>query len=159
MSYLQHLEDQSIYIFREAFANFKNMAMPWSMGKDSNTLIWLAKKAFAGKIPFPLVHIDTTYEFPEMLAFREWAQKHYEIDLIVIVNEEARKRGVGYETHDPVTVTHELKSLALQQALAKYKWDALVTGIRRDEDSTRAKERYFFCRLFIKIHFKRVSFG
>lgn len=143
MSYLQNLEDQSIYIFREAFANFKNMAMPWSMGKDSNTLIWLAKKAFAGKIPFPLVHIDTTYEFPEMLAFREWAKKHYEIDLIVIVNEEARKRGIGYETHDPVTVTHELKSAALQQALAKYRWDALVTGIRRDEDSTRAKERYF----------------
>jgi sulfate adenylyltransferase subunit 2 len=143
MSYLQHLEDQSIYILREAFANFKNMAMPWSMGKDSNTLIWLAKKAFAGKIPFPLLHIDTTYEFPEMLAFREWARKHYEIDLIVMVNEEARKRGVGYETHDPVTVTHELKSAALQQALAKYRWDALVTGIRRDEDSTRAKERYF----------------
>ena len=65
MSYLQTLEDQSIYIFREAFANFKNMAMPWSMGKDFNTLIWLAKKAFAGKIPFPQVHIDTTYEFPE----------------------------------------------------------------------------------------------
>ena len=86
MSYLQNLEDQSIYIFREAFANFKNMAMPWSMGKDSNTLIWLAKKAFAGKIPFPLVHIDTTYEFPQMLAFREWARKYYDINLIVIVN-------------------------------------------------------------------------
>ena len=70
-------------------------------------------------------------------------KKHYEIDLIVIVNEEARKRGIGYETHDPVTVTHELKSAALQQSLAKYRWDALVTGIRRDEDSTRAKERYF----------------
>ena len=118
MSYLQTLEDQSIYIFREAFANFKNMAMPWSMGKDSNTLIWLAKKAFAGKIPFPLVHIDTTYEFPEMLSFREWARKYYDIDLIVIINEEARKRGVGYETHDPVTVTHELKSVALQQEIA-----------------------------------------
>ena len=89
------------------------------------------------------MHIDTTYEFPEMLEFREWATTHYKLNLIVKINEEARARGVGYETHDPVTVTHELKTVALQQALAEYKWDALITGIRRDEDPTRAKERYF----------------
>jgi sulfate adenylyltransferase subunit 2 len=117
--------------------------MPWSMGKDSNVLIFLAKKAFCGKIPFPLLHIDTTYEFPEMLEFRAWATKKYELDLIVKVNEEARARGIGYETHDPVTVTHELKSVALQQVLREHQFDALITGIRRDEDSTRAKERYF----------------
>jgi len=77
------------------------------------------------------------------LEFREWAKEHYKLDLIVKMNSEARARGIGYETHDPVTVTHELKTVALQQALREYEWDALITGIRRDEDSTRAKERYF----------------
>ena len=142
-THLDQLENQSIFIFREAYHSFKNIAMPWSMGKDSNVLIWLALKSFFGKIPFPILHIDTTYEFPEMLEFREWATKHYKLNLIVKINEEARARGVGYETHDPVTVTHELKTVALQQAMAEHKWDALITGIRRDEDPTRAKERYF----------------
>jgi sulfate adenylyltransferase subunit 2 len=94
-------------------------------------------------VPFPVLHIDTTYEFPEMLEFRDWATQHYKLNLVVKINEEARARGVGYETHDPVTVTHELKTVALQQVLTEYKWDALITGIRRDEDPTRAKERYF----------------
>ncbi len=143
MNHLDRLESQSIYIFREAYQAFTKLAMPWSMGKDSNVLIWLAKKAFCGKIPFPVLHVDTTYEFPEMLEFRSWAQKEYDLDLLVSINEEARARGVGYETHDPVTVTHELKTVALQQAMAKHGWQALITGIRRDEDSTRAKERYF----------------
>lgn len=142
-SHLDRLENQSVFIFREAFHSFKRLAMPWSMGKDSNVLVWLACKAFFGRVPFPVLHIDTTYEFPEMLEFRRWATEHYALNLIVKVNEEARGRGVGYETHDPVTVTHELKTVALQQALSEYRWDALITGIRRDEDSTRAKERYF----------------
>lgn len=141
--HLDVLENQSIYIFREAYHAFSNMVMPWSMGKDSNVLIWLAKRAFGGKIPFPLLHIDTTYEFPEMLEFRTWATKEHDLNLVIRINEEARARGIGYETHDPVTVTHELKTVALQQALTEFKWDALITGIRRDEDSTRAKERYF----------------
>jgi len=140
-THLNQLENQSIFIFREAYHAFKNIAMPWSMGKDSNVLIWLARKSFFGKVPFPVLHIDTTYEFPEMLKFRDWATKHYNLNLIVKINTEARERGIGYETHDPVTVTHELKTVALQQALAEYKWDALITGIRRDEDPTRAKER------------------
>ncbi len=143
MTHLDRLEAQSIYIFREAYHAFKRPAMPWSMGKDSNVLIWLAMKAFCGRIPFPVLHIDTTYEFPEMLEFRDWAVNQYSLNLIVKINEEARARGVGYETHDPVTVTHELKTVALQQAMNAHKWDALITGIRRDEDSTRAKERYF----------------
>ena len=149
MNHLDELEAQSIFLLREAYHSFSNLCMPWSMGKDSNVLIWLSKKAFCGKIPYPLLHIDTTYEFPEMLEFREWAKKHYELDLIVKINEDARAgRGaytapVGYESHDPVTVTHELKSVALQQVLSDRKFDALITGIRRDEDSTRAKERYF----------------
>src|SRR5437870_5637144 len=104
-SHLDSLESQSIFILREAGHAFKNLAMPWSMGKDSNALLWLALKAFFGKIPFPLLHIDTTYEFPEMLEFRDWAARQYGIKLIVKVNTEARGRGIGYETHDPVTVT------------------------------------------------------
>ena len=146
---LDQLEAQSIYILREAYHAFSNLCMPWSMGKDSNVLIWLSKKAFCGKIPYPVLHIDTTYEFPEMLEFRDWARDYYELDLIVKINEDARAgRGayaapVGYETHDPVTVTHELKTVALQQIMAERKFDALITGIRRDEDPTRAKERYF----------------
>jgi sulfate adenylyltransferase subunit 2 len=149
MNHLDELEAQSIYILREAYHSFSNLCMPWSMGKDSNVLIWLSKKAFCGKIPYPLLHIDTTYEFPEMLEFRDWARKEYDLDLIVKINEDARAgRGnytspVGYETHDPVTVTHELKTVALQQVMAEWKFDALITGIRRDEDPTRAKERYF----------------
>ena len=142
-THLDALESQSVFIFREAYRGFKNIAMPWSMGKDSNVLIWLASKAFFGTVPFPVLHIDTTYEFPEMLEFRGWATKHYHLDLIVKINEEARGRGIGYETHDPVTVTHELKTVALQQAISEHQWDALITGIRRDEDPTRAKERYF----------------
>ncbi len=143
MSHIDELESQSIYLMREAFHSFERPAMLWSMGKDSNVLVWLAKKAFCGHVPFPIVHIDTTYEFPEMLEFRAWAKEHYGFDLIVWINQEARGRGVGYETTDPVTVTHELKTVALQQCLAAHKFDALITGIRRDEDSTRAKERYF----------------
>lgn len=149
MDHLDELEAQSIYILREAYHSFSNLCMPWSMGKDSNVLIWLSKKAFCGKIPYPLLHIDTTYEFPEMLEFRDWATEEYDLDLIIKINEDARAgRGaysapVGYETHDPVTVTHELKTVALQQVMAERKFDALITGIRRDEDPTRAKERYF----------------
>ena len=142
-SHLDSLESHSIFILREANHAFKTLAMPWSMGKDSNVLLWLALKAFFGKIPFPLLHIDTTYEFPEMLEFRDWATRRYGLKLIVKVNTEARERGIGYETHDPVTVTHELKTVALKQAIAEHGWDALITGIRRDEDPTRAKERYF----------------
>jgi sulfate adenylyltransferase subunit 2 len=143
MSHLDHLESHSIYLLREAYQNFHKVGMLWSMGKDSNVLIWLAKKAFGGHIPFPVIHVDTTYEFPEMLQFRDWAKQHYRLDLIVWINQEARGRGIGYETTDPVTVTHELKTVALQQLLGAHQFDALITGIRRDEDSTRAKERYF----------------
>lgn len=149
MEHLDQLESQSVYLLREAYQSFSNLCMPWSMGKDSNVLIWLSKKAFCGKIPYPVMHIDTTYEFPEMLEFRDWAREHYELDLIVKINEDARAgRGaytesIGYETHDPVTVTHELKTVALQQVMTEKKFDALITGIRRDEDPTRAKERYF----------------
>ena len=110
-THLDQLESQSIYIFREAFHAFKNIAMPWSMGKDSNVLIWLSLKSFFGKIPYPVLHIDTTYEFPEMLEFRDWATAALQAE----PDREDQRRGarraaIGYETHDPVTVTHELKT-------------------------------------------------
>jgi sulfate adenylyltransferase subunit 2 len=149
MTHLDELESHSIYLLREAYHAFDKVGMLWSMGKDSNVLLWLAKKSFAGHIPFPVIHVDTTYEFPEMLEFREWAVEKYKLDLIVKINEDARAgtgsytTSIGYETHDPVTVTHELKTVALQQIMAERKFDALITGIRRDEDPTRAKERYF----------------
>jgi sulfate adenylyltransferase subunit 2 len=139
----QALESNAIYVLREAYHAFPSLVMPWSMGKDSSVLIWLAKKAFLGRLPFPVLHIDTTYEFPEMYRFRDWAVQFHGLDLKVVINEEARRRGIGYETHDPLTVTHELKTVALQQAMAQGKWQALITGIRRDEDPTRAKERCF----------------
>lgn len=149
MIHLDALESQSIYLLREAYHFFPKLCLLWSMGKDSNVLLWLTKKAFGGHVPYPLLHVDTTYEFPEMLSFRSWAQAHYGFELIVKINTEARKgRGsyttsIGYETHDPVTVTHELKTVALQQFMKEHAFDALITGIRRDEEATRAKERYF----------------
>src|SRR5256884_9345824 len=88
-THLDELENQSIFIFREAYHAFKKIAMPWSMGKDSNVLVWLARKSFFGRVPFPVLHIDTTYEFPEMLEFREWAASHHNLNLIVKINTEA----------------------------------------------------------------------
>lgn len=143
MDHLDKLEANSVYLFREAVANFDRICMPWSMGKDSNVLIWLARKAFGGKIPFQLLHIDTTYEFDEMYEFRDWASKWHGLDLVLRKNEEALKRGISYETHDALTVTQELKSVPLKAAIAEHNWQALITGVRRDEDPTRAKERYF----------------
>ena len=136
MSHLDELESQSIYLLREAYHSFTKPAMLWSMGKDSNVLVWLAKKAFCGHIPFPTVHIDTTYEFPEMLEFRSWAQRHYGFDLVVWINEEARSRGIGYENNDPVTVTHELKTPVASIRLY------LETLKKRNVDEAKRKEFY-----------------
>lgn len=149
VDHLDQLESQSIYLLREAYHLFPPLCLLWSMGKDSNVLLWLSKKAFGGGIPYPLVHIDTTYEFPEMLEFRAWAQAHHQFELIVKINQDARKgvgaysESIGYETHDPMRVTHELKTVALQQFMMEQNFKGLITGIRRDEDATRAKERYF----------------
>src|SRR4026207_133704 len=91
-THLDQLENQSIFIFREAYHAFKNIAMPWSMGKDSNVLVWLARKSFFGRVPFPVLHIDTTYEFPEMLEFREWANAHFKLNSIRHINAQAARR-------------------------------------------------------------------
>lgn len=143
MDPLDKLESQSIFLLREAYKKFDKPAVLWSMGKDSTVLLWLARKAFFGRVPFPVVHIDTTFKFPEMYAYRERYAKEWKLDLIVGVNREALDRGVDYRNFDPVTVCHELKTVALQQMIAREKWNALIVGIRRDEDGTRAKEKFF----------------
>jgi len=143
LSHLDKLESQSIFIIREAYKRFKNMAMLWSIGKDSTTLLWLCRKAFYGKIPFPCLHIDTTFKFPEMYAFREKYAKEFGLNLIVAKNDEALAKGMSYDTHDSLTVNTELKTNALKKAIAKLKFKALLLGIRRDEHGIRAKERVF----------------
>lgn len=137
---------------REAWYHFQDsLVMPYSMGKDSSVLLWLAKKAFFGHVPFPLLHIDTSYEFPEMYDFRTRMANEFNLNIIIKRNEEALARKVGYEHIDPETgkifssvkVTEQLKTLALKQAIADGKWSAMITGVRKDEDPVRAKERFF----------------
>lgn len=146
MDRLERLENRSIFIIREAFYQFKNPAILWSIGKDSTTLLWLCRKAFFGELPFPAMHIDTTYKFPEMYKFRDDWAKEWGLNLIVEKNQEALDSGVGYATHDAFTCCHELKTVALQKAIRKHNFDALFVGIRRDEHGIRAKERHFSSR-------------
>ena len=142
MDRLDELEARSIYVIREAYAQYKNVAMLWSVGKDSTTLLWLVRKAFYGKIPFPVVHLDTTYKFPEMYEFRDARAKEWGFNLTVVKNEEALKRGVGPNSGKLDCCTL-LKTEALKQGLDKMGFKAVFLGIRRDEHGIRAKERYF----------------
>jgi sulfate adenylyltransferase subunit 2 len=141
-SYLDELEHRSIYVIREARAKIKNLAMLWSIGKDSTVLLWLVRKAFFGHVPFPMIHIDTTKKIPEMIAFRDRVAKEWNLDLIVGKNEEALAAGMGPHL-GKVTCCGALKKDGLQQVLEKHKFRGILLGIRRDEDGTRAKERYF----------------
>lgn len=139
---LKDLENRSIYIIREGTSEFKNVASLWSMGKDSTTLLWLFRKAFFGKIPFPIIHIDTGLKFKEMYDFRDRLVKEWDLDLVVAKNEEAIKEGMGPEKGKFKCCT-KLKTEALKMILEKYNFDALFLAIRRDEHGIRAKERYF----------------
>jgi sulfate adenylyltransferase subunit 2 len=143
MNHLDELENRSIYVIREAYKKFRNMGLLWSIGKDSTTLLWLCRKAFFGRIPFPVIHIDTTFKFPEMYEFREKYAKEWSLRLLVGKNEEAIEKGIGYDTHDAFTCCNELKTNALKKTIAKHGFEALLVGIRRDEHGIRAKERYF----------------
>ncbi len=146
MDHLQELEDKSIYIIREAYLQFKRPALLWSIGKDSTTLLWLCRKAFFGSVPFPAMHIDTTFKFPEMYKFRDHYAKEFGLDMVIEKNQDAIDKGIGYDTHDAFTCCHELKTVGLQNAIRKHNYDALFVGIRRDEHNIRAKERYFSAR-------------
>jgi sulfate adenylyltransferase subunit 2 len=142
MSELKDLENKSIYIIREAYAEFKKPAVLWSTGKDSTAVLWLCRKAFYGKIPFPVIHIDTTYKFKQMYAFRDKLAKEWGMDLIVARNEDAIRRGVS-PTAGKFECCNQLKTEALMECLGEKKFDALILAIRRDEHGIRAKERYF----------------
>jgi sulfate adenylyltransferase subunit 2 len=143
MDHYDMLESKSIYIIREAYYRFRNIAMLWSVGKDSTTLLWLARKAFFGKIPFPIIHIDTSYKFPEMYDFRDRLSKEWGFDLLVGKNEEKLSCGMGPHTGMKLECCTELKTNALKQIIKKYGFKAIFLGIRRDEHGIRAKERYF----------------
>ncbi len=143
MDHLTELENKSIFIIREAYYRFKDIAVLWSIGKDSTTLLWLCRKAFFGKIPFPVIHIDTSYKFPEIYAFRDEYAKKWNLNLIVGKNEEEIKKGMGPTKGAKLDCCNELKTNALKATIAKHGFKALLLGIRRDEHGIRAKERVF----------------
>lgn len=147
MTHLKQLEQESIYIMREVAAEFKNPVMLYSVGKDSSVMVRLAQKAFhPGKFPFPLMHIDTGYKFPEMYAFRDAFVNTIGARLIVERNEEWIARRAHPSTLGNDKCCQHLKTRALLDAIAKHGFDAAFGGARRDEEKSRAKERFFSVR-------------
>ncbi len=140
MDHLDQLESQSVYIFREAFARIDRLAMLWSLGKDSNVMVWLTKKAFYGRVPFPVMHIDTHMKFPEMYAFRDRYADEWKLNFI---REECPPVEATDPSLPPAARSAARKTLGLRDAIAKHKFNGIIAGIRRDEESVRAKERYF----------------
>jgi sulfate adenylyltransferase subunit 2 len=165
MKHLDKLESQSVYILREAYANFKNLAMLWSIGKDSTVLLWLARKAFAGHVPFPLVHIDTSYKIPEMIAYRDKLALEWKLNMVYGQNAQALKDKQTYPDGaiDRIACCKALKTDALRNTLSgewpRYRMDhklkkyvpdenkepytGVIVGVRADEEGSRSKERYF----------------
>ncbi|WP_422110948.1 sulfate adenylyltransferase subunit CysD [Euryhalocaulis caribicus] len=141
MDRLDRLEAQSVYIFREAFNRIDKMALLWSLGKDSNVMVWLAKKAFLGHIPFPVMHVDTGKKFPEMYEFRDRYAEEWGLDFI---REECPPiEDIDGEGLGPAARSAARKTAGLRMATQKHGFNGLVAGIRRDEQSMRAKERVF----------------
>ena len=165
MDALDQLEHKSVHIFREAYANFKSLCMLWSIGKDSTVMLWLARKAFAGHVPFPLVHVDTAYKIPEMIAYRDRLAAEWNLNLLYGQNTEAlkAKRTFPDGAVDRITCCSLLKTEALKKTLSgewprwrfnhatkKYDVDkntepytGVIAGVRADEEGSRSKERYF----------------
>ena len=147
LTHLKQLEAESIHIIREVAAEFDNPVMLYSIGKDSAVMLHLAIKAFyPGKPPFPLLHVDTTWKFREMIEFRDRHVKELGLDLIVHINQEGVDAGIGPFTLGSEKHTDVMKTQALRQALNKYRFDAAFGGARRDEEKSRAKERVFSFR-------------
>ncbi len=146
LTHLDSLESEAIHIFREVAANFTKPVMLYSVGKDSSVLLHLAKKAFApAKLPFPLLHIDTTWKFKEMISFRNEIAKKYDVDMLVHTNKEGADQNINPFDHGS-KYTYIMKTAALRQALDEHKFDAAIGGARRDEEKSRAKERVFSFR-------------
>tara|TARA_R110001599_G_scaffold57631_10_gene158688 strand:- start:15879 stop:16823 length:945 start_codon:yes stop_codon:yes gene_type:complete len=146
-THLKQLEAESIHIIREVAAEFDNPVMLYSIGKDSAVMLHLALKAFApGKPPFPLLHVDTTWKFKEMISFRDQLAENLGLKLIVHINQEGLEQGVGPFTHGSAKHTDVMKTQSLKQALNKYGFDAAFGGARRDEEKSRAKERVYSFR-------------
>ena len=144
---LAQLEAESIYIMREVVAQCAKPVMLYSIGKDSSVMLHLAMKAFwPSKPPFPLLHVDTTWKFKEMIAFRDQRAAELGLDLIVHINQEGLRAGIGPFTHGSAVYTDVMKTEALKQALDTYGFDAALGGARRDEEKSRAKERVFSLR-------------
>jgi sulfate adenylyltransferase subunit 2 len=147
LTHLQRLEAESISIMREVVAEADNPVMLYSIGKDSAVMLHLAIKAFfPAKIPFPLLHIDTTWKFQDMYRFRSQMQKEYDFKLLIHTNEEGLNQGINPFTHGSQVHTDIMKTVALRQALDKYGFDVAFGGGRRDEEKSRAKERIFSFR-------------
>lgn len=147
LTHLKQLEAESIHIIREVVAEFDNPVMLYSIGKDSAVMLHIALKAFyPGKPPFPLLHVDTTWKFREMIEFRDRHIANLGLELIVHTNQEGLAAGVGPFTHGSEKHTDIMKTQALKQALNKHKFDAAFGGARRDEEKSRAKERVFSFR-------------
>ncbi|MFA7114986.1 MAG: sulfate adenylyltransferase subunit CysD, partial [Candidatus Omnitrophota bacterium] len=168
MKYLNDLENKSIYILREAYANIKNLAMLWSIGKDSTVLLWLTRKAFFGHVPFPLIHIDTAYKIPEMIKYRDKLTKKWKLNMIYGINEKALavKKTFKSGNVNRIECCENLKTKALEDTLnasgSRYKFNhqtgkyhldkskevftGIILGIRSDEEGSRSKERYFSVR-------------
>ena len=165
MDHLEQLENLSIHILREAYANFKSLGMLWSIGKDSTVLLWLARKAFFGHVPLPLIHIDTYYKIPEMIQYRDRLTKKWKLNMIYGVNSDAinRKQTFPDGNVDRIVCCSLLKTEALKSTISgegpRYRYDhekgdyeidkntesftGIIAGVRSDEEGSRSKERYF----------------
>jgi sulfate adenylyltransferase subunit 2 len=147
LTHLKQLEAESIHIMREVVAEFENPVMLYSIGKDSSVLLHLARKAFhPGSLPFPLLHVDTTWKFRDMIAFRDRTASELGLELLVQTNHEGVRNNVTPFTYGSRKYTDIMKTQALLQALDKYKFDASFGGGRRDEEKSRAKERIYSVR-------------
>ena len=147
LTHLEVLEAEAIHIMREVVAQVEKPVMLYSIGKDSAVMLHLARKAFhKGKLPFPLLHVDTTFKFREMIAFREKVKTDFDLDILVYTNPEGVKNNINPFDHGSDTYTDIMKTQALKQALTKYGFDAAFGGARRDEEVSRAKERVFSFR-------------
>ena len=168
MDHLEQLENQSVHILREAYANFKSLCMLWSIGKDSTVMLWLARKAFLGHVPFPLVHIDTHYKIPEMIEYRDRLTRQWRLDMIYGVNEQALQARQAFPdgNADRLTCCRLLKTEALKHTLdgqwPRYRFShaadcyevdkntepftGVIVGLRADEEGSRSKERCFSAR-------------